>query len=149
MARTLNPQLFGTGEPLPVKGEPQSQSQIKKFREMEVQIEVLNNKLEKWVQILDSKIQQLHVGQKNLSEQLRQSVEGFSAQQAALHSKLNERRGSDLKTQEIVDRHNQLIHRFEARVSQIQKISSEQEMKLMTYQATYDEILREIRNLKS
>jgi len=147
MARTLNPQLFGSVDGPLVKVEAGSQIHSKKLREIEAQVETINGKLERWVQILDGKIQQLHNAQKNISEQIRQSAESFSQQQALLASRINERRGADVKTQELVDRHNQLIHKFESRITQIQKVTSEQEMKLLTYQATYDEVLREIRSL--
>lgn len=148
MARTLNPQLFGPIETPIVSVDAGSQAQQRKLREVEAQVEALNQKMDKWVQILDGKMQQLHSNQKNLMEQIKNTSENFSKQQASMQSRLNERRTADVKTQELFDRHNQLVHNFESRVSQIQKVSSEQEMKLLAYQATYDEILREIRNLK-
>ncbi|MCB0349583.1 MAG: hypothetical protein KDD38_00270, partial [Bdellovibrionales bacterium] len=141
MARTLNPQLFGPIETPVVNVQPSSQAQNRKLNEIESQVEVLNQKLEKWVQILDGKIQQLHSNQKNLMEQIKNTAENFSKQQALMQSRINERKTAEVKTQELFDRHNQLIHNFEARVSQIQKVSNEQEMKLLSYQSTYDEIL--------
>lgn len=150
MSRSLNPHLFGPIETpvVKVEGAGLSQAHFKKIRDVEAQIEILNQKIEKWVQILESKIQNLHSAQKNLGEQMKQMGEHFAQQQAILHSKINERRTADVKTQEMLDRHNQLVHNFESRVSQIQKVATEQEMKLMSYQATYDEVLREIRSLK-
>jgi myosin heavy subunit len=150
MSRSLNPQLFGpTSAPvIKVEGAQQMQLQSKKVRDVEAQVEVLSEKLDRMVQMLDGKIQQLHGHQKALGEQMKQMAEGFSSQQAALISKVNERRGADIKMQELIDRHNQLVNTFEMRVNQLQKVTSEQEMKVMTYQATYDEVLREIRNLK-
>jgi hypothetical protein len=148
MSRTLNPQLFGPIQTPVVNVEAGGQMQMKKMREVEAQVEVLNQKMERWAQIVEGKIQQLQVGQKNIVEHIKQVAENFSAQQAALHSKINERRGADVKAQELIDRHNQVVHNFENRINGLQKITSEQEMKLMTYQATYDEILREIRNIR-
>jgi hypothetical protein len=104
--------------------------------------------MDRWAQIVDGRIQQLTQSQKNIVDQIKSVTDGFNRQMANLHSKINERRSSDVKTQELFERHNQLVVNFEARLNQIQKLSTEQEMKLMTYQATYDEILREIRNLR-
>lgn len=149
MSRSLNPNLFGPGEVPVAKVEVSGQVYMKKAREIEAQVEIVNQKLERWVQILEGKIQQLHSAQKNLSEQMKQMSEHFAEQNAVLHGKVNERRTADVKTQEMMDRHNQLVHNFESRVSQLQKVAAEQEMKLMSYQATYDEVLREIRSLKT
>lgn len=148
MARSLNPNLFGQQEVQTQAPDAGSQAALRKTRELEAQMDVLNQKIDKWAKILESKFQQMQSVQKNLGEQIRQVSENFSTQQAGIHSKLNERRSADVKVQELVDRHNQLIQSFEGRVSQMQRVASEQEMKLMSYQATYDEILREIRTIK-
>lgn len=155
MARTLNPQIFGQQAVAQPSGQPQMQIldsspnlHARKMRELEVQNETLNQKIEKWVQILDGKIQKIQNSQKNLNDQFKMSTDNVAQQNAIILSKMNERRTADAKVQELVDRHNQLVHNFELRLSQLQKVTNEQEMKLMAYQSTYDEILREIRNLK-
>jgi len=149
MSRTLNPQLFGPLETPVVKVDASHQQVAKRIRDLEAQIEVVNQKMDRWAQILDGRIQQLTQSQKNTVEQIKLVTDGFNRQMAALHSKINERKTSDVKTQELIDRHNILVQNFENRIGQIQKITNEQEMKLIAYQATYDEVLREIRNLKS
>jgi peptidoglycan hydrolase CwlO-like protein len=155
MARTLNPQIFGQQAVVQPTGQPQMQIMdsspnlnARKMRELEVQNETLNQKIEKWVQILDGKIQKIQNSQKNLNDQFKMSTDNVAQQNAIILSKMNERRTADAKVQELVDRHNQLVHNFELRLNQLQKVTNEQEMKLMAYQSTYDEILREIRNLK-
>ena len=148
MSRTLNPQLFGPNETPAIKVDAGHQQVTKRLRDLEAQVEAVNQKMDRWAQILDGRIQQLHQSQKNLHEQIKMITDGFNKQMAQLHSKINERKTADVKTQELFERHNQLVHNFEVRINQIQKLSNEQEMKLMTYQATYDEILREIRNLR-
>jgi chromosome segregation ATPase len=148
MSRTLNPQLFGPIDTPVVKVDAGHQQVTKRMRDLEAQVEVVNQKMDRWAQIVDGRIQQLTQSQKNIVEQIKAVTDGFNRQMANLHSKINERRSSDVKTQELFERHNQLVLNFEARLNQIQKLSTEQEMKLMTYQATYDEILREIRNLR-
>jgi len=148
MSRTLNPQLFGPIETTAVKPDAGNQQLTKRLRDLEAQIETTNGKMDRWAQIIDGRLQQLTQSQKNVTEQIKYVTDSFNKQLAHLHSKINERKTADVKTQELFDRHNQIVHSFENRVGQLQKIVGEQEMKLMSYQATYDEILREIRSLK-
>jgi chromosome segregation ATPase len=147
MSRSLNPQLFGINE-VPVVKIEGAMVQQRKLSEIDSQIEALTQKLDRWAQIMEQKIQQLHSAQKSNVEQMKQLADSFSGQNAAIHSKLNERRGIDAKTQEMIERHNQLVNSFETRIQHVQKVSTEQEIKLMTYQSTYDEVLREIRALR-
>ena len=147
MSRTLNPQLFGQVDTPLVKVDVASLQQ-KQLREVEAQVDLMNQKLDRWAQIVEQKIQQLSAGQKVLAEQIKQLAETTAKQNAAMHSRLNERRVAEAKTQELFDRHNQLVNSFETRINHIQKVATEQELKLMNYQSTYEEVLREIRNLK-
>ncbi len=147
MSRTLNPQLFGPVETPIVKIEGAAIQQ-RKVSEIESQIENVNQKLDRWAHIMEQKIQQLHTAQKTILGQMKQMSENFSGQIAGMHTKLSERRQVDAKTQEMIDRHNQLVNTFESRFQHLQKVTTEQEIKLMTYQSTYDEVLREIRGLK-
>ncbi len=147
MTRTLNPQLFGTTD-LPIVKVEGVPNQNRRIGEIESQVEAVNQKLDRWAQMMEQKMQQLHSAQKTCTDQIRQVAESFSAQTAAIHSKLNERRAVDAKTHEMIERHNQLVNSFETRIQHVQKVATEQEIKLMSYQSTYDEVLREIRNLK-
>jgi uncharacterized protein YoxC len=123
--------------------------QQRKIRDIEAQTDVLNQKLERLARIMEQKVQQLHAAQKALGEQIKQLATTMNEQNAAMHSRLNERRVADAKTQELFDRHNQLVNSFESKINQIQRVATEQEIKVMGYQSTYDEVLREIRALKN
>ncbi len=147
MSRSLNPQLFGHHE-APIVKVDGAGIQQRKVSEIESQIEIVNQKLDRWAQLMEQKIQQLNTSQKALGEQMKNMAENFSKQTANLSSKLNERRMMDSKTQEMIDRHNQIVNTFEMRFQHLQKVTTEQEIKLMTYHSTYDEVLREIRGLK-
>ena len=147
MARTLNPQLFGLTETpiIKVDGAPLREKQM---GEIEAQIETINQKLDRWAHVMEQKIQKLSAVQKALGDQIQLLAESTAKHNATIYSKLNERRAAEAKTQELFDRHNQLVNSFEGRIHQVQKVATEQEIKLMNYQSTYDEVLREIRNLK-
>lgn len=120
----------------------------RKIRDLENQVAVLTQKVEKLSSILDQRFTQLSQSQKAFETQIKERFEEMGASQAAALSKMNERRVADVKIQEMIDRHNQMVLNFETRMNHIHKVASEQEMKIMTYQATIDEILREIRNAR-
>lgn len=123
-----------------------SEQYRRKIRDLENQVAVLSQKVEKLSSVLDQRFTTLSQTEKAFEQQVKERFEEMSASQAAAVSKLTERRVADVKIQEMIDRHNQLVLNFETRMNQIHKVASEQEMKVMTYQATIDEILREIRN---
>ncbi len=164
MPRELNPDLFGMRKMTATVGlpptdmpslSPRPPEQIetteafrRKIRDLENQIQVLNQRLEKMAQHIEQRLGHSQNSQKSLEMSIKNSFQEVAKNQAQTTSKMTERRVSDAKIQEMVDRHNQLVLGFEQRMNQVHKVSSEQEMKLMTYQATIDEILREIRNFK-
>lgn len=164
MPRELNPDLFGMRKMTATVGlpsndmpslSPKPPEQIetteafrRKIRDLENQIQVLNQRMEKMAQHIEQRLTHSQNSQKSLEMSIKNSFQEVAKNQAQTTSKMTERRVSDAKIQEMVDRHNQLVLGFEQRMNQVHKVSSEQEMKLMTYQATIDEILREIRNFK-
>lgn len=58
---------------------------------------------------------------------------------ANVFAKVNERKVSDSKVQELVDRHNTIIRNFENRLLSLQRVISEQEMALHNAQAALEE----------
>jgi hypothetical protein len=150
MARSLNPQLFGpanTPTQAPIPAEVQAASN-KKIRDIENQVEVVQQKVDRLVQLQEAKFQHLMTMQRNMESQIRQVAETFSKQNAQIISKITEKKGAEVKIQDLIERHQQLVNNFETKLSQVQKVANEQEMKIMSYQATYDEVLREIRSLR-
>lgn len=151
MARTLSPQLFGPTETDVTGGKVEVQLSQKKWREIEDKIEILSKKIAMCIQASESKqnekTESLQLQQKALSEQVRNLTDQFSQLQVILQSKLKERRNAEAQSQDLIDRHQQVVQNFESRLNQLQKVTTEQELKIRSYQATYDEILREIRNI--
>lgn len=174
MPRELNPDLFGMRKMTATVGIGPSSSQVgtsgtidmpslspkppgdietteafrRKIRELENQIQVLNQRMEKMAAHIEQKMQHHQNSQKSLEMSIKNSFQEVAKNQAATTSKMTQSRVSDAKIQDMVDRHNQLVLGFEQRMIAAQKVTSEQEMKLMTYQSTIDEILREIRNFR-
>ncbi len=58
---------------------------------------------------------------------------------ANVFAKVNERKVTDSKVQELVDRHNTIIRNFENRLLSLQRVISEQEMALHNAQAALEE----------
>lgn len=151
MARTINPHLFGQYDSTQVATQQESAQSVslqKKMRELEGQIENLQQKMVGWLQVQEQKFQLLSQTQKSTSEQLSKLSEQFTQHQVIIQNKLNERRTSESRSQDLLDRHQQVVQNFEVRLNQLQKVAKDQEVKLMSYQASYDEILREIRSLR-
>ena len=146
MSRTLNPQLFGPTESPVIKVDTSGIAQ-KKLRDIENQVEVLQQKLDRMTQVHEAKFQHLVSLQKNLESQMRHIAETFSKQNAQIVSRISEKRGADVKVQDLIDRHQQLVTNFEHRLGQIHKVTKDQEVKILAYKATYDEVLKEIRNI--
>ncbi len=152
MARTINPQLFGPVEnpAAAVKNEVALHAQVhpKRLREIEIQFEGLNQKIDKLALSFEQKVQQLYGNQKVINEQVKKLSEAFTQQQVVFQTKMNERRTAENRSQELIDRHQIVVSQLELRAQQLQKVAAEQAIKIKAYQATYDEILREIRDLK-
>lgn len=157
MARSLNPNIFESRTPAAPAADPmmpeqkllkeiESNDQLRRrVRELESQNVQLVQKIDKVSQMFEQKSIQQTQALKVLEERFKESLQELARQNAMLASKVSERKMADVKIQELVDRHNQLVQNFEVRLTGAQKISAEQERKLSGYQSTIDEILREIR----
>lgn len=65
-----------------------------------------------------------------------------------VNSKITERKSMDMKVQEMVDRHNNVIKSFEVRMGQLQKLLAEKDALLVSAQATLNDAKMEIARLK-
>lgn len=67
---------------------------------------------------------------------------------AQLSSKMSERKAMDMKMQELIDRHNNILRSFEVRLSQMQKMLAEKDAQLVSAIAALNETKMEISRLK-
>lgn len=170
MSRELNPQLFS--EPrlnnMPASSDASALGSTKlqvsneewalilaqiehlkrKITDHDSKLEVFNSKIQELVGGLKIRFERLISGQQRLDEQVRLSVHDLATKYAQLAGKLNEKKNSDSKIQDLIDRHTQLVHGFETRLLQLQKIISEQELQLMTSRAELKEAQKELMKLK-
>ncbi len=90
--------------------------------------------------------------QQALLTRMEQSHNGLAVEAGQkitqLSQKLNERKGLDLKIQEMVDRHNNVIKSFEVRMNHLQKLLAEKEAQMISGQAALNEAKMELARLK-
>lgn len=90
--------------------------------------------------------------QQHLLSRLEQSHNGLATEAGQkitqLAHRVNERKSLDLKVQEMVDRHNNVIKSFEVRMNHLQKLLAEKEAQMITAQAALNEAKMEIARLK-
>jgi archaellum component FlaC len=163
MRRELNPQLFQQPKDSAGLTVQELHRIDSDYRELETQ--VLTSKTH--VQGLDRKVVQVQAQFEELSKSVQtrlermnqqlsrldsaqsQGVQETAAQYAALAGKITERKVSDIKIQEMIDRHNTLVASFENRLTHVTRLLSEQEMKLHNSAAALEEARQEIARLRA
>jgi hypothetical protein len=120
----------------------------RKFKEYEARLETTNTRLSDFINSTKAKYDRLAGMTQRLEEMARASLQDMAAKQSQLVSRVNERKLSDTKIEELVDRHNQLVATFELRLNQMQKVIAEQEMQLMASRDAIKEAQREFARMK-
>lgn len=167
MARELNPELFGevkkeTTQNNPswppastLKAKPSAETQWaealhqidlvkRKMQDFESKLEMTNTRLTELVQATRSRLERMGTHSQRLEALMRDGLKDLQEKHIGLSSKMNDRRLSDSKVQELVDRHHQVIQGFEMKMQQMQKVMSEQELQLMNAKSAMQEAQREI-----
>lgn len=166
MPRQLNPELFGSQKPAQ---EPVSQPAAapkwlkeedgkvlalrlealrKKLKELEAAIETQNGRSKDTQEGLKSRFERIQQHMQRQDAQLQANTQDVHNKLAKVVSRLNERLTSDSKIEELMDRQQQVLQGFELRLSQMQKIITEQELMLAAARSELKEAQREITRLK-
>lgn len=167
MSRELNPDLFPEVNRPALKPERETDTTVapvrsedwrllvaqvdqlkRKFKEQEAKLELLGSRVTEVAGASKVKFERLAGVSQRIDEMVRTGMQDLATKQSQMMGRLNERKVGDAKIQELVDRHNQLVQSFEARLVQMQKLISEQEMQLMSSRAELKEAQREIARLK-
>lgn len=85
---------------------------------------------------------------KFLEKKMDEVVESFQSKWRQLMGKVTEKTITDGRIQALFDRHNHLVHQFENRLSQMQRIIDEQKIQLMNAKDDLSRARREIERLK-
>lgn len=156
MQRELNPELFGekrlsidapaiVGERVPEPDFLDVDRQILELRsqQQKIQTQVLdhvknsNLKLERMQQL----VARLETSHNGLAQEVGHRI-------SQMQQRLIERASYDEKTQEMIDRHNQVIKSFEVRMNQLQRILQEKEAQLSNTLQALTDAKNEIAKLK-
>ncbi len=128
------------------------EAQLTSFRlalgSMEKRTETIAFKMEELARTVHARLERFSQAIVRVEDSMNKSNQETSQKFALVTAKVNERKITDMKVQELVDRHNSIIRNFENRLLNMQRLVSEQEMSLHNAQAALDEARNEIARLK-
>ncbi len=165
MNKELNPDLFGEKK---ISKSPTMESSAgmasaansylntdRQIFELKAQNQALADQVNKIVGTVNELIKTSNIKfekQHHLLQRLEQSHNGLATEAGQkitqLSQRVNERRSVDMKVQEMVDRHNNVIKSFEVRMNHLQKLLAEKEGQMISCQAALNEAKMEIARLK-
>ncbi len=166
MQKELNPELFGEKKsPLPARREPlvpPAPSADPAYLNTDRQIFELKSQILNINEQLSKISQAMNEANKNGSARMERFQQGLSRLEAShnglaieagqkiqqINHKLVERKTLDMKIQEMVDRHNNVIKSFEVRLNHMQRLLAEKEAQTSAAYASLNEAKMEIARLK-
>ena len=169
MARELNREIFGNLSPMGGKERegvhpaPQAsyakadevkvihlhiENMNKRMKEFESHLELLGTKVDDLMAQSKQRFERVQGHFKNQTEMVKNGFSDFHGKMAQVVSRVNERKVSENVIKEMVERQASLVQTFEVRMSQLQKIISEQEMQLINSRTELKEALSELARLK-
>ena len=167
MSRELNRELFG--EPLSAATRPNFRSSAetapasvedlkivsfqvdtlnKKLKEFEAKLEMLGSRWDEFSGSSKLRFERIQGHFQRQGETIQSSFRDVHTKVATIASKMNERKMSDIAIKEMVERHQQVVQTFEAKLQQLQKLMSEQEFQLMNSRSELKDALKELAKLK-
>ena len=164
MARELNRDLFGNrnaGEqetgPAPAASVAAEEvrrltlhleAMAKRMKEFESRLETMQTKVDEVVATNKQRFERVQSHFQNQGEMIRNGFADINGKIAQVVSRVNERKVADGVVKEMVDRHGQVVQGFEVRLTQLQRVISEQELQLMNARTELRETLQELARLK-
>lgn len=165
MHKELNPELFGEkkiskstgleGSSNMGSGAANYLNTDRQIFEVKAQNQALVDQMNKIVGTVNELIKSTNAKferQQALMSRLEQSHNGLATEAGQkitqLSQRVNERKSLDLKVQEMVDRHNNIIKSFEVRMNHLQKLLAEKEAQMISCQTALNEAKMEIARLK-
>lgn len=101
-----------------------------KARDWDNRIERMEGRVNEFLKLSQARFEKLGKFITDVDESLRDVQEDHDRKLAHLNSRLNERKVQDSKIEEMIERHNQIVKSFEARLNQLQKIINEKDLQL-------------------
>jgi nitrogenase subunit NifH len=152
MPRELHPELFGE-QIINQAKEKLTVDPVDSIRRKVTQIEArfieLTSIVERLSLNIEKRFKDLEIKEATSTKETADTFNDLKQNMDTLQKRVHEQELSDHKVQDLIDRHNVLVQQFELRMQGMQKVANEQEYKLLTYNKTLQEILREIRNIRN
>ncbi len=168
-SRELNPALFGetanrsVGRSKVIEGSLQNElphlmQNDQKLNDLKHQMSVMAENLgqltqhmqewTRWAKTTDSKFDRVNNQMTKLEQNDHYIVNEAAQKFSHINTRFGERKSIDIKTQEMMDRHNSVLKSFEMRLTQLQRILAEKEAQLLLTTAALNESKMEIARLK-
>jgi len=166
MQKELNPELFGEKKrdtsarresmvPPAPSTDPAYLNTDRQIFELKTQMMSVNEQLSKLTQAMNESNKNGHSRMERFQQsmsRLENSHNGLALEAGQkiqqINNKLAERKSLDIKIQEMVDRHNNVIKSFEVRLNHMQKLLAEKETQVAAAYAALNEAKMEIARLK-
>lgn len=116
--------------------------------QMEKRTDSIVHKIDELGRNVHNRLERFSAAILRFEENQSQQNQDATAKFAHIIGKVNDRKITETKVQELVDRHNMMIRNFENRLTSLQRLVSEQEMALHNSQAALEEARSEIARLK-
>lgn len=120
----------------------------RRMKEFESRVETMHTKVEEMTTQNRARFERVQSHFKSQTEMLQNALSDVHTKIAQVVSRMNERKLSESVVKEMVDRHTNVVQTFEVRLSQVQKVMSEQEMQLMHARSELKQALQELARLK-
>lgn len=127
----------------------QMEAMTKKVKEFEARMETLASKWEEFSGTAKLRFERIQGSFQRQAETMQSNFRDIHSKIATVASRTNERKIIETTTQEMMDRHNQMVLSFESRLQALQKTMSEQEYQLMNTKSEIKDVLKEIAKIKS
>jgi chromosome segregation ATPase len=166
MQKELNPELFGEKKrdtpvrrehmiPSAPSADPVHLNTDRQIFEIKNQLLSMNDQLKQLSQAMteankntNGKLDRFQVSMSRLETSHNGLAVETGQKVQQINTKLAERKALDLKIQEMVDRHNNVIKSFEVRLNHMQKLLAEKEAMAAAAQTALNEAKMEIARLK-
>lgn len=167
MQKELNPELFSdvpktrraVESPLSLQTMGVTDSNLHlmeaKVQDLKVNMHTLQDQMNRFVAQINEfakgtqvKIDRISQSVSKLEVSHHAAITESGQKMSMLSNKLGERRTMDLKVQEMIDRHNNILRSFEVRMNQMQKVLSEKEAQLLATTSALNDAKMEIARLK-
>lgn len=120
----------------------------KRIKEFESRVEVMAAKVDEMTAQNKIRFERVQGHFQRQTEMLTNGMSDMHSKLAKVVSRVNERRIEDNMVKEMVERHAHVVTAFEARMQQLQKVISEQELQLMGARSEIRAAIQEIARLK-